>query len=186
VQRLAADVGGVLTCEEHVAWCNLRTHTSVSTRVPGLASTHQPQRVEQDTGAQRVAAHLGGLARATHLGARREALRGVLCRGAVRKQPTAAHTPSALNDRMMSGVQMGPGAMALTWMPLLTSWLDSERVNAICVCECHVWRSRGENIETEAGGSAGLSTPSSAHRQAPPPHPTHTHTDHTCAPLVEV
>jgi hypothetical protein len=27
---------------------------------------------------------------------------------------------------------MGPGATALTLMPLLTNWLDSERVNAIC------------------------------------------------------
>jgi hypothetical protein len=32
----------------------------------------------------------------------------------------------------MRGVQMGPGATALTLMPLLTNWLDSERVNASC------------------------------------------------------
>jgi hypothetical protein len=31
-----------------------------------------------------------------------------------------------------SGVQMGPGATALTLMFLLTSWLDRERVNASC------------------------------------------------------
>jgi hypothetical protein len=30
------------------------------------------------------------------------------------------------------GVQMGPGATALTRMPLLISWLDRERVKAIC------------------------------------------------------
>ena len=43
------------------------------------------------------------------------------------------HTlPTSSNVEAMSGVQMGPGATALTLIPLLTNWLDSERVNAIC------------------------------------------------------
>jgi hypothetical protein len=44
-------------------------------------------------------------------------------------------TPNQLTLLMVetiSGVQMGPGATALTLMPLLTSWLDRERVKANC------------------------------------------------------
>jgi hypothetical protein len=38
VQRLAADVGGVLACEKHVARCNLRVCVHVAgTCVPGVA-----------------------------------------------------------------------------------------------------------------------------------------------------
>jgi hypothetical protein len=54
------------------------------------------------------------------------------------------HTlPTSSNVEAIRGVQMGPGATALTLMPLLTNWLDSERVNAICRWgrseECNQW-----------------------------------------------
>jgi hypothetical protein len=51
------------------------------------------------------------------------------------------HTPHSCNTRTSSkvdairGVQMGPGATAFTLMPLLTSWLDRERVKATCAAQ---------------------------------------------------
>jgi hypothetical protein len=41
---------------------------------------------------------------------------------------------------------MGPGATALTRMFLLTSWLDSARVNAICTGQGGSWKGRKEHF----------------------------------------
>jgi hypothetical protein len=56
----------------------------------------------------------------------------------------------------ISGVQMGPGATALTLMPLLTSWLDRERVKANCRSMGHIgyMRNHVERLLCGAGAAS--------------------------------